>query len=572
MARMIPDGLGIGPVNRTEELVFGLIRDETPKGWVGLHHVGLPRHPTKPVAEIDFIVVSTHGIFCLEVKGGGVSRRDGIWYVGSRQLHESPFAQVGSAAASLRSVVPDLRPYLYGYGCVFPHCRFNVEGPEIEPEVVYDESIAEGGFSAYIEALGRYWSSRFPGQKQLLAKDIRKVVEALRGDFSVVESVMPAVRAARRRLVSYTEEQARAVEGLSSQPRVIVRGGVGTGKTLLAVQEANRLAESGKKTLYTCFNKAVAAHVEHSIEREGLTVAHLDSLISRLIKAGGTEHQIPEDVDDEERLDVFRPMAAAVAVGILGEAERFDAIVVDEGQDLITEGRLDLLDSLLRSGWHEGLWRVFWDPLQAIFSSAGGEPRLRLLHATGAVLNTYMLTVNCRNTRPIADRVEDLSGVRLEHLAFVEGPSAHDTEWADEGAEAKRVAAMLREWIERGMSPEELILLSPRRFENSVASRLRGLPAKVTDMSGQRPEPDPKTIAFSTVQAFKGLESEAVLLLDVDDLDSDRMRLLLYVGASRARTVLGVARSEATTPTFVSRIAERVDLPTRAPGGVWTEL
>jgi hypothetical protein len=570
MARMIPDDLEMGSADRTEKLVFELIRDETPKGWVGMHHIGLPWHPHKLTAEIDFVVVSTYGVFCLEVKGGAVTRRNGDWYAGSRRLRESPFAQVGSAAAALRPRAPVLRPYVYGYGCVFPHCRFELEGPEVEREVVYDESMAEDGFAGYIESLGRYWSGRYPKRSLLLGKDIRQVVEGLRGDYSVVESVMPAVREAGRRLASYTEEQERAIKGLSAEPRIIVRGGAGTGKTLLAMKEARRLAESGKKTLYTCFNKAVAAHVSNGVQVDGLKVQHLDGLISQLIKAGGTADQIPDDVGDEERFGVYLPIAAAEAVGKLGEDERFDAIVVDEGQDLITEGRLDLLDTLLRGGWRDGLWRVFWDPLQAIFSS--GDTNLHHLHRTGAEPTTYLLTLNCRNTQPIADRVEDLSGIELGQDALVEGPEVSEVEWGDEKAEAKRVAATLREWVDRGLPPEEIVLLSPLRFENSTASRLRGLPAQVRDMSGQRPEPTPKKIAFSTIQAFKGLESEAVMLLDVDDLDSNRMRSLLYVGTSRARTILGVARSDATTPTFMSRIASRAGRPSGPRDGALTEL
>lgn len=94
---------------------------------------------------------------------------------------------------------------------------------------------------------------------------------------------------------------------------------------------------------------------------------------------------------------------------------------------------------------------------------------------------------------------------------------------------------------------------------------------RIVDISGRRPEPEPATISFSTIHAFKGLESEAVMLVDVDDLRSDRSRSLLYVGASRARTLLGVARSSSTAELFAQRIAGRA---TRPQGGfkAWEEL
>lgn len=570
MARMVPDGLGVGHVNRTELEIFELIRDETPANWIGLHHVGLPRHPSKPIAEIDFIVIAEPGIFCLEVKGGAASRRDGVWFAGSRRLKESPFAQVGSAAAALRGVVPELHRYVFGWGCVFPHCRFDVEGPEVLREVVYDEAVAAAGFRAYIEALGRYWGGRFSRSVPLRANDLSRATHALRGDFSVVESVMPEVRSAGAKLISYTEGQARAIEGLRDQDQVVIRGGAGTGKTLLAVQEATRLAESGQKTLFTCFTKAVASHVEHSVRRPGLRVAHVDNLISFLIRAGETEDQIPSDIDDVERFELYRPLAALEAIERLGDSARYDAIVVDEGQDLLTQPRLDVLDALLRGGLREGLWRVFWDPLQALFMHRG-DARLGLLAEMSADPVDYVLTINCRNTREIADRVEDLSGVEMDEVAFVDGPQPRDAEWDDERTHAKRVEATLREWMERGVTPDSIVILSPRRFESSIASKLGRLTVRIVDSSGQRPEPEPGTISFSTIHAFKGLESEAVMLVDVDDLTSDRSRALLYVGASRARTLLGVARSSSTAPVFAERIAGRATRP-KGEFKAWEEL
>jgi hypothetical protein len=57
-------------------------------------------------------------------------------------------------------------------------------------------------------------------------------------------------------------------------------------------------------------------------------------------------------------------------------------------------------------------------------------------------------------------------------------------------------------------------------------------------------------IAFSTVSSFKGLESEAVLLVDVDDLSSTEGLISVYVGASRARVALYVFISEQVRDQF----------------------
>lgn len=48
------------------------------------------------------------------------------------------------------------------------------------------------------------------------------------------------------------------------------------------------------------------------------------------------------------------------------------------------------------------------------------------------------------------------------------------------------------------------------------------------------------TFRFATAQAFKGMESKVVVLCDVDRIDSDDDRSLLYVAMSRARSLLTV--------------------------------
>ena len=45
-------------------------------------------------------------------------------------------------------------------------------------------------------------------------------------------------------------------------------------------------------------------------------------------------------------------------------------------------------------------------------------------------------------------------------------------------------------------------------------------------------------VRFYTIQAFKGLEAKAVIMIDVDSLSDENKRFLNYVGMSRARTYL----------------------------------
>ena len=107
MTRMVPDRPSEHCRSDAERRTFARIRDGLDGNWTCLHSLGLVSHHRKPWAEIDFVLVGPAGIICLEVKGGEISRRAGVWWQRSADgtehpLKESPFEQVGSASSALR--------------------------------------------------------------------------------------------------------------------------------------------------------------------------------------------------------------------------------------------------------------------------------------------------------------------------------------------------------------------------------------------------------------------------------------------------------------------------------------
>ena len=220
-----------------------------------LHSLGLSTHRSKPWAEIDYVMIGPPGIFCLEVKGGRVAQRNGLWYFTDRHgnensKHEGPWSQVGSASAALRRYLvgelPRAQAFAVGYGVVMPDIVFTQTGPDVEPHVLYDERDAGYPFNAYMIRLNAYWHKRLEEQhgKQiavLTEYDVKTVLEELRPDFDIRPSLRTRVGLVSDEMLRLTREQYRILDGLASNPRVIIRGAAGTGKTLLAVEQARRL-------------------------------------------------------------------------------------------------------------------------------------------------------------------------------------------------------------------------------------------------------------------------------------------------------------------------------------------
>src|SRR4051794_15284901 len=101
MAQMHPAKPSASTQSNAERRLFEKFRTELPDDVHVIHSLGIAQHKTKPWAEIDFVVVAGEGLFCLEVKGGKVERKNDVWYSAGERLKESPFQQVGSAAAAL---------------------------------------------------------------------------------------------------------------------------------------------------------------------------------------------------------------------------------------------------------------------------------------------------------------------------------------------------------------------------------------------------------------------------------------------------------------------------------------
>ena len=66
-----------------------------------------------------------------------------------------------------------------------------------------------------------------------------------------------------------TEEQAGCLEVIQHELRVAISGAAGTGKTILALVEAARQAKGGRRVLFVCFNRALAAWAQRGLEGKG---------------------------------------------------------------------------------------------------------------------------------------------------------------------------------------------------------------------------------------------------------------------------------------------------------------
>src|SRR5262249_50521729 len=141
-----------------------------------------------------------------------------------------------------------------GYGVVVPDIEFKIAAPDVEARVVYDRRDADKPISRYVERIAAYWISRTTRQhgrpmRTLTPADVKALLNELRPDFDLRPSLRMRLGIISEELLRLTEAQYQILDGLQDNPTAVIRGGAGTGKTFLAVEEARRAADLGKRVL-----------------------------------------------------------------------------------------------------------------------------------------------------------------------------------------------------------------------------------------------------------------------------------------------------------------------------------
>jgi nuclease-like protein/AAA domain-containing protein len=546
---------------RAERNVQERLRAALPPEYTMLTNVAwlVRQHGVEREGEADIILAHPErGFLALEVKSGLIKRDSlGRWWAGSGQLDRSPFQQAADSHHSLVAKLTELPDWeagldpIAGHAVVFPSVDLAsldariLIGTDADPELILDRALLAPDpqrntrIRDWVDRCYELWDTgrkRGPGQRgiELLTRIVTAPIE-LR---SLLRS---EIADGNREVARLTAEQLSVLNTLRGVRRAAIVGGAGTGKTMLAIEKAKRLALEGFETLLVCFNAPLAKLL-------------YDETLEAAARSGGrlhvrTFHQLAEDLGREaailpekpdpvtpEWFERVLPTALDVAIDRLGP--RFHAIVVDEGQDFDT-GWLASLEGLLYGGRDDVLY-LFHDPGQAIF---------RTDQTAELGLTEFPLDYNCRNAQPIHNLLLPFAKGGLTSVARrLDGrkPELIKAEGDRETIDALRGVLHRLVRVE-GVAPGSIAVLTgvgleqsaiwrQRQFGNEVlwngayddAGRLLGLQAE------QVPNPPKDVVLCESIRRFKGLERPVVIFLEVPRDDPERLDRFLYIASSRA--------------------------------------
>jgi hypothetical protein len=193
----------------------------------------------------------------------------------------------------------------------------------------------------------------------------------------------------------------------------------------------------------------------------------------------------------------------------------YDAVFVDEAQDLMTAEAMDRLDAVVKGGRADGRWRMFLDPNNQAHVDGGFDPDVYGLVLDEAV--PFPLPMNVRNTKPIVRMVQSYLRADIGDAAIVHGEDLH---WHEVAALADLEAAeeVADDLIEQGARPDSIWLVDCR--------------------SSEPPRQNERGVTVTSPRHSKGLEADRVVVYNVPENLDEAGAAAFYVAVTRARVAL----------------------------------
>jgi len=493
--------------------------------------------------EIDFVVaIAGAGIVCVEVKGGEVTHDGDTWlqHLRSGQIKTiDPVRQVRQARYALRDFIEKDPRWTQGrvrwnHVVVLPNSEFSQDFAVTDcPRWMVIDRDDFPNVVGRIRDIALNQETELP---LLTAKGIEELRTALGGRGLPQRDVVARALENEDAANILTDRQAVILDAIQLLTRVEVRGGAGSGKTFMALEQARRLANRGQRVALLCYSHGLASFLKRITAgwnrrlRPGYVGEFHDLGIAWGAAHGPDESQ--RDAATEQFFEHALPAQMLQLANNLPDGHRFDSIVIDEAQDFADSWWEPLL-AALRDPETGGIY-VFSDEGQRVFDRKGTPP---------VPLVPLLLEQNIRNTRQIARAFEPL----VDHPMRLLGSDGAEVRFVpctredafDVGDD--QIEALLAE----GWRPEDVALLTTgSRHPEQIARQAEGNAAYWDSFW------DAEQVFYGHVLGFKGLERRAVVLVVNDKSVFERSPERLYVGLSRARDQLVVCAD----PAFIAQV------------------
>ncbi len=525
---LIPPDPAFSDGQTAEKAVWDTLQATLPDDVVLAHSVQV-RHG-RAEHEIDILVLWPGvGIAAIEVKGGQVSIEHGQWYqsggaAGKHKLQDPLAQSQGSAHAWkdwLAGQMGSLLTSRLVYMAAFPYSRVAPDWTKSgNPRAMF---LDQNDLQSPAEKIRHAIESEGGGTVPLAPSFLDRIIPHLEGNLDQPDDDAAGRDEYEDLQDQLTERQAVLLSATRTLPRIRFTGGAGSGKTWLAVQKARELCRAGKSVGLFCYNKGLGMHLSNQVGSWRSAKPKFTGEFHEYVLSLGVPEGVGQEYFDEEMPRLLKELAAG-----LPEGEKFDAIIVDEAQDFMPSW-WEALRTCLKVPEASEIY-AFMDDRQDVYRRWDSAEALQ-------DLVTIHVDDNLRNTKKIAETFKCFAGDKFTPRGST-GLAVRRVECLPE--DAMDVASdCVDALIADGWANNQIALLTTDRrhpihqefFESDTIDEYwREFHANEAEFYGH-------------VLGFKGLERSVVILCVDGFRDMDRAAERLYVGLSRARTLLVVVGS-----------------------------
>ena len=531
-----PDVLMSAP---SERRIYEALSSDLPAGWVAWHSLKI-RVKGAEFSEADFVIADpSRGVLVIEVKGGDVCKENGVWLQNRQPMKSSPLDQAHRFVKILLGKFEERKivPPLIGVAVAFPDTEF-----ELPPTQGDLEGIVLGARELpYMEeALPRLFERALP--KNLWRTLSSGWIEFLHSlwceSWPATMSLSCAVRDREAKRIRLDYDQFEALESILENDLVLVRGGAGTGKTLIARELARKEAAGGHHVLVLTFTEALGLELAGHVDGSGVVVSPVGRYALQRLRKNGfdqLERYEPAFWDGVTRL--------AAESDSLWEGCCFDTVIIDEGQDF-GDPEWRIVERCAGKGTKRRIW-VFADEGQAFWENRRLPPEFEKQALKYNLRRPYRCPpgIQALTEAYVAGGWEsgtDVPDVVAKELAdgTIKIITSGDSEAEAHAAVGREIRAAKKE----GFAENDIAVVSLRglMYPGNLAHHAtlgRCDLAKATDLEHR------DRVICDTFLRYKGLERPAVIIGDVKT-ESSRYPVRMNIAVSRAFGALRIVASE----------------------------